>query len=286
MTRGRSIRIYLATGEVTGIRHAELDNWTGQAVSCPRSRLGQLANWQEARRPGVYFLVGAEQPGDREVYIGEAEDVQDRVKRHDATRDFWHEVVLFTSKDAHLTKAHVKYLEHRLLGLAKEVGRSRLVNAQGSRSPQLPRADQDAMEHFIDNLRVLVGALGHRFLVPLPSPPGEEAGAATLTYKIRGALAHGAVSDEGFVVFAGSTALRDAKDAMGTGNKALKEELKGSGKLELEGKVLRFTDDVLFNTPSQAAVIVYGNAANGRKAWKDRGGRTLKELEEEALAEE
>lgn len=39
MPLGRSIRIYLDGGEVAGIRHAELVNWTGQALLSPHNRV-------------------------------------------------------------------------------------------------------------------------------------------------------------------------------------------------------------------------------------------------------
>ena len=48
---GKSVRIYLADGTPTGIRHAELVNWTGQAIVCPRTRLGELSAWEETARP-------------------------------------------------------------------------------------------------------------------------------------------------------------------------------------------------------------------------------------------
>src|SRR4051794_24501624 len=107
MALGKSIRIYLDAGEVSGIRHAELVNWTGQALLCPRNRVAQLsANWDHVVcRPGVYFLLGAEQLAAREVYIGEAEDVLERLRRHVVEKDFWHEALVFTSKDENLTKS-------------------------------------------------------------------------------------------------------------------------------------------------------------------------------------
>ena len=51
---GRSLRMFLATGDVTGVRHVELVNWTGQAIACPRSRLQELEGWRDdVQRPGV-----------------------------------------------------------------------------------------------------------------------------------------------------------------------------------------------------------------------------------------
>ena len=55
---GKQIRIYLADGNASGIRHAEITNWTGQALACPRSRFQELREWSEVKRPGVYFLFG------------------------------------------------------------------------------------------------------------------------------------------------------------------------------------------------------------------------------------
>jgi hypothetical protein len=163
MSHGRSIRIYLADGSAAGIRHAEVVNWTGQAIVCPRTRVAELKGWEEAQRPGVYLLVGDDPEGTRPlVYIGEAEHVLDRLKQHvaDEKKDFWDQVVLFTSKDANLTKAHVKYLESRIVELVREIDRARLSNGNTPPRPSLPRADQDAMEEFLGPARLLLAALG------------------------------------------------------------------------------------------------------------------------------
>jgi hypothetical protein len=58
MKYGKSIRVYLADGIATGIKHAEIVNWTGQAISCPRKRISELKEWPESKSPGGYFLLG------------------------------------------------------------------------------------------------------------------------------------------------------------------------------------------------------------------------------------
>lgn len=274
---GRSIRIFLATGEVTGIRHAELVNWTGQAIVCPRARLDELKQWDdELLRPGVYLLVGAEGLTERDVYIGEGELVLKRVRQHTGTKDFWQEVVLFTSKDENLTKAHVKYLEFRLIQKAKEVGRYRVLNGNDATESSLPRADRATMEEFLENIEVLLGVLGHRVFVP---PAGGSVG-DRFRFAILRAEAFGAPSDEGFIVYRGSTGLKRSNEAMRSGNIELKKELLASRKLVVDGELVRFQEDVLFSTPSQAGSIVNGSSCNGRVAWKRvSDGRTLNEIE-------
>ena len=217
MSYGKSIRIYLADGSPTGIRHAELVNWTGQAMVCPRSRLPELGKWHEAQRPGVYFLFGDDDSANLPtVYIGEAEHVFARLQNHLANKAFWSRVVFFTSKDENLTKAHVKYLEGRLVDIARSVGRCALANGNTPTLPALPRADRDAMEEFLEHLRVLLGALGYLVLQPLPgaptgeSPTGEVMVGPKLFFKLpkRGVDGAGMATDEGFMVLAGSLGTR------------------------------------------------------------------------------
>jgi hypothetical protein len=51
-------------------------------------------------------------------------------------KDFWDRAIVLTSKDANLTKAHGRYLESRLITLAQQARRSRLIN--GTAPPPLP----------------------------------------------------------------------------------------------------------------------------------------------------
>ena len=163
MAHGRSIRIYLADGSASGIRHAEVVNWTGQAIVCPRARIAELSSWLESQRPGVYMLIGDDPEGTRPLaYIGEAENVLTRLKTHtkDDTKEFFDQVVFFTSKDENLTKSHVKYLEARMVTIALQVDRVTLKNGNAPNLPALPRADRDAMEEFLGPARLLLAALG------------------------------------------------------------------------------------------------------------------------------
>jgi hypothetical protein len=96
---------------------------------------------------------------------------------------------------------------------------------------------------------------------------------------VLGAEAFGAPSDEGFIIFRGSTGLSRSTEAM-RGAIALKEELLAARKLVREGALVRFQEDVLFGTPSQAGSMVNGSSCNGRVAWKRvSDGRTLNEIE-------
>jgi len=67
MTLGKSIRIYLKEGSVTGIKLAEVVDLTIQALYSPRKKLPDLNNvfTNQINIPGVYFLIGR---GVKQVY--------------------------------------------------------------------------------------------------------------------------------------------------------------------------------------------------------------------------
>jgi hypothetical protein len=47
-----------------------------------------------------------------------------------------------------------------------------------------------------------------------------------------------------------------------------------------KGDLLFFKENVLFTSPTAAAATISGSSVNGRMAWRDDQGRTLKDLEE------
>lgn len=297
MPQGKSIRIYLADGTVTGIRHAEVVNWTGQALMCPRTRIGELSQWDEAKRPGAYVLFGIDpESGEPLAYIGEAENVFDRLQQHVGTKEFWNEAVFFTNKDQNLTKAHVKYLESRFLEIAAAGKRYKLENGNIPQRPALPRSDRDSMEEYVDLARGLLGVLGHRLLEPpaaqvapttVPAQPGGNMVSAPsvslagteLLLSVGGLNAKAVLTDEGLVVRAGSHAAKDVKDSLSQGYRKLRDSLVTQGILADNGETLVLTADQLFTSSSQAAAVIVGYSINGRNNWKDIKGKTLAALE-------
>ncbi|WP_447125874.1 GIY-YIG nuclease family protein [Glaciimonas sp. GG7] len=301
MTAGKSIRIYLADGSVSGIRHGEIVNWTGQAIACTRTRFGDLKDWPEARRPGVYFLFGInDQTGQEALYIGEAEVVFERLGAHLTGKEFWNELIAFTSKDDNLTKGHVRYIESRLIQLASTAGRYLLTNTASPQLPALPRADRDSMEEFIVNLRTLLGVLGHRALEPLTGHPAKLISSIenpvaqlsaslspndsfeqqiTFSLKVNGIDASAIRTDEGIVVLAGSQVSSTVKSSLSDGYKALREKLISSRVIVGTEGTLRLSRNHLFSSPSQAAAIIVGYAINGRDAWRTNYGKTWSDIE-------
>lgn len=293
MNFGRKITIYLADGTPSGIRHVEIVNWSGQAVYSPRSRFAELSKWEETKRPGVYFLF-ERQNSDTEnrVYIGESENVIKRLNDHDRQKDFWNEVVIFSSKDENLTKSHIKYLEARLTNLAIQAERYKIENSNTPTESSLPRADRDTMEEFINNMRIVLGSLGHKVLEPLKAvfKNDEQGNKATiagipLTFSLKNLKAYGQVTDDGFLLLAGSDISASVNSSLAAGWKIMRDKWLEDGNIKLNGNNYRLEKDSLLSSSSCAAALVAGTSRSGPQSWQDETGRTLKAIEEQLLKE-
>jgi hypothetical protein len=118
--RGVTIRIFLVDGTPQGLRLVERMSWTGSFLAFARADYPSARTRAEVSRTGVYVLLGPDPDGHRtqRVYIGEADDIRVRLDAHQKEKDFWTHCYVLTTKDDSLNKAHVRYLEARLLGLA------------------------------------------------------------------------------------------------------------------------------------------------------------------------
>ena len=72
-----TLQIFLVHGIPSGLRTAELSNWSGKAIAAPRTEISELLKRDELASPGFYLLTGVDpESGDRAIYIGEAENVK------------------------------------------------------------------------------------------------------------------------------------------------------------------------------------------------------------------
>ena len=291
---GKTIRIYLKDRTASGIKVCEIFNNTIIAISSPRTRIAELQEMKEAVKPAVYMLFGIDRDSGRDkVYIGETEGALSRLKTQLIKKDFWHEMILFTSKDEYMTKAHVRHLEGKLIKLARIVNRYQVENDKQTHPSSLSMPDVDAMEEFLENVKLLLGALGHKVLEPLtplnvdlaPQEFFHHPGVLLSPGKVRhiqlqvnGLFAKGLLTDEGVVVLKGSEAAVENKMSLANGYLKLKERLVNEGILIRQDDRYIFNQDQLFQTATPAAAIIVGTAISGRGSWKDENGVAIKDV--------
>jgi len=283
MLNSATIKLFLPYGDPSKLRTAEISNWSGKAIAAPRTELNQLCQREEASKPGIYFLLGMDtNDGSALAYIGEAENVASRLKQQ-LSKEFWHTVIIFVSKDENLTKSHIRYLEGRLISTANDIKRCKIENFQSS-GAKLPEADLHEMEVFLSRVTQLLPILGSDLLTPITRIDNTEQSAEIYTYTRKGTIATGKRSPTGFVVFAGSIAsfeIRQSAEKHGQWVLALRDKLISNETLKQDGPNLVFTRDSEFASPSAAAAVIAGGNVAGPIAWKNKDGKTLKEIEQQ-----
>jgi hypothetical protein len=94
-----------------------------------------------------------------------------------------------------------------------------------------------------------------------------------------GARAVARETDDGFIVLAGGTALKEERPALQKTYQLLRNQLRQDRKLT-EGHdpaLLQFVQDVRFSSPSAAASVIAARSASGPEEWTVRGsGQTYK----------
>jgi hypothetical protein len=268
---GKSISLFLIDGTSDGVVACELFNWTGKGFKIPRSRLKELANREDLKRAGVYFLIGRDEAESEIAYIGEAEEVYKRLLQHQ-DKDFWTEALVFISKDENLNKAHVKYLEYILHKSAIDSARYKVNNSNNPNKPAISEAERAVMTEFAENLQLLVGTMGYKLFEPLTKRtiPKQEQYFITA---VRGAEATAVLTSEGMVVRKGSKIAMSEVPSMPQSFHLKREKLMNEGII----KDFIFTKDYLFSSPSTAAAVVMGRSANGLIEWKRNDCSTLKD---------
>jgi hypothetical protein len=278
-----TIKLFLPRGDAKSLRTAEISNWAGKAIAAPRTEMDELLLREELEKAGVYILTGADPlSGLPLAYIGEAEIIRERLKQH-KTKEFWTSAIVFVSKDENLTKAHVRYLESRLLAEATHVGRFTIEQNRAGGS-KLPESDREDMEVFLSRIRQLLPVLGYDLLIPIAQPAAKQQSGGTLFCRMKGAEGRGHRTPDGFVVLQGSTAVLQERESAKRWPYvvALRKKLIADRTLLQKDGFYRFKRDVEFPSPSAAAAVIEGGSANGLIEWRTKDGRVLKELDEGA----
>lgn len=248
-------------------------------------------------RPGVYLLIGEDDmaSGKPRAYIGESEDVGERLARHlsdSAKTTWWRNTVVFTVKDDNLTKAHIRYVEARLIALVRKKFNWSLGN--GNNPPdigKLPIADRHAMDEFVDQAKTLVATVGHDLFKEDVIKPQQgdlllESSATVPNQEVflmsgSGYSARMVYNDSTarYVVLKDSTCRLNEAGAMPEGSRKLRQKLKDEGVLENHADQWVFTEDCDFSSSSSAASVISGQSAAGPTSWRTSSGQTLKTWE-------
>ena len=296
-TRGKSIQLFLMDGEASGRIKCTLANWTGVAFKIPRTELDKCKDRDDLKQSGVYFLFGtSDETGKGVVYIGQAgarkngEGILNRLQEHkrNPEKDYWTEAIVFTTSNNSLGAIEISYLENRFCNMALAANRYEVRNGNDPTPGNITEEKESEMEEFIDYAKVIMGTLGHKLFEPLGKPVVNVSESNNNNDAVQGAVAlhlarnikkigrieaDGVQTTEGFVVLQGSHIASVDDNTI----PAVIKERRKKANIDENG-ILQ--EDMLFTSPSYAAMFVIGKSANGLTSWKTSDGKTLKSLEE------
>lgn len=295
-SKGRSLELFFVDGNPDGMLTAEVFNWTGHLLRIPRAQLAEGIQRPEAKQTGVYVLLGEDHNGPLS-YIGETEDMAERLKDHAKKRDWWDYAVLITTHGDALHKAHARFLERKLVERALETRVRPLENGNLPGGASLNEAATANMKSFLDTLYMVLPAIrvdmfqsGKRSSPDMsnvstsePAPSAQEFFLSIPRHKI---TAQARLIGTEMVVEKGSDARGEwvGNPKHNPGYAKLHETLIQTGVIRKnsDGQSM-FAISYAFSSPSAAAAIISGRAADGPSAWKTRAGLSYKEWEAQQL---
>lgn len=295
-THRKNIQLLLMDGEANGRIKCTLANWTGVAYKIPRTKLDTCKDRDELQQTGVYFLFGnSDETGKSVVYVGQAgvrkngEGILNRLQEHrrNPKKDYWTEAIAFTTSNNSLGPTEISYLENRFYNLAVAANRYEVKNDNDPTQGNLTEEKECELEEFIEYAKIVMTMtiLGHKLFEPLPTTssqveataPSEEDPKLYLKRNVQNVGMVGAVgaqTADGFVVMQGSHISPIDDDTI----PAIIKEHRKEAPLDERGNL---TENLLFTSPSYAAMFVVGKSANGLTSWKNKDGITLRDLESE-----
>jgi len=275
--QGRTIQIFLPFGSPRGIKIAEITNRTVQAIYISRNQLSEALKREEVTNVGVYFLFGQnEDDAIPQVYIGEAENCYERLKQHNKEKDFWEAAVVFVTNNNQnqFTKTDAKFLEHLSFKKAMEIKRFKL-NQTIPNNPFVPEWRTYDLYDIFETMKILISTLGYPLFDDIRKTTESK---ETFWCKGKGLVAKGQYTEEGFVVFTGSHMSKETTTSIHNYLVVKRESLITDHIVSFDDDKYIFEKDYLFPSPSTAAGVILGRAANGWTEWKNKSGKTLDEV--------
>ncbi len=139
---------------------------------------------------------------------------------------------------------------------------------------------QDEMDTYLDNMKVLFPTLGYN-LLEVKEPINQRP--ELLCLDMSNLKAEAILTSNGIEVQKNSQFSAISNPSLSGSYANLRQTLIDKDVVKNQGKYYVFIENYEFPSPSTAAAIILGYSVNGRVAWKNKKGTTLKEIEEEKL---
>ncbi len=283
-----NINLFMIDETPTGRIKCKIETKSGIVYKIPRRLFDACKSGggdivKHLKQTGVYFLLGENVEGKSTIYVGQA-DVRKsgdalnvRLAEHIKNEkekywNDWNEIIVFTTTDNSLHSTQISYLENQFRNLAIKAKRFVVQNSIEPFSGNISEEDESNMKSYIKDVCMIVGILGYKVFEPLVDREEIKINKNEFIYQGK-FKAKALITNEGFVLLKDSEINPTINPSAGYATANAREKNKNiinNNKL---------TEDILFSSPSAAAMFVSGSSANGNLYWKNKDGKSPKELE-------
>lgn len=153
MSNPFTIRIYVPDGDPDGLRIVDRQSSPSKFFAFPRSKWTLINGRSELSSAGIYILVGYTNPEDElpTVYVGQADNVKNRIDQHMKGKDFWDKAVVFVSENK-INSTHAKWLEYALVKRVLEAKRSIVENGNSPSEPTISEPEKAEIQVFLTEI--------------------------------------------------------------------------------------------------------------------------------------
>ena len=277
MARGKVITTHLLNGDPNSIRTVFISNKICEMIVFPKSEFGEVSKMDESARPALYILLGEDENGIAQAYIGESANGIKRIYNHKSHKLFWNKCLMFIAKDDSINKADVQYLERQAIKLATDCAQFGVINEQSGTEISLYKYQLDIMEEFFDDVKLLASFIGCPIFEKQEMTKLKK-GENLFHIKVRDCDAHAIYNetDHSLRILKGSLLPQSTVPSYRDGEKrnaiiaAMSKPTK-DGFWELQR-------DYVVNSPSTAASYCSGRSCNGWTHWINDAGQSLDDL--------
>ena len=277
MARGKVITTHLRTDDPNGIRTVFISNKICEMIVFPKSEFEMVSKMEESSRPALYILLGEDENGCAQAYIGESTNGVKRIYNHKSHKLFWNKCLMFVAKDESINKADVQYLERKAISLATDCARYGVINEQSGKEISLSNYQIDIMEEFFDDVRLLASFIGCPIFEKQEKTKMKN-GENQFHIKVRDCDAHGIFNetDHSMCILKGSLLPQSTVPSYRDGEKR-NAIIAAMSKPTKEG-FWELQRDYVVASPSTAASYCSGRSCNGWIHWINDEGRSLDDL--------
>ena len=263
-----TMTVQLIGSEPDGIRICHVEGESLTTVVVPRELLSEAKKLPDIPKRGVYYLLDEDHGVIGRVYAGQTTQGLARLDAHKSRKEFWNKAVMFLDDESNMDRDVLDALEADAIGYVRTHGSYETDNLE-TPQPYVSPYKEQAVRRLHKSILFRMAVLGYGLDRTDAAVP---AGHALFHTRRNGIAAKGRYDERtgSFTVLAGSQIDLSRPVLKNVGATDARRNVFGE-----ESGIATLRDDMVFSSPSSAAVFVLGGSQNGWTEWVNEAGETL-----------